>query len=74
MIDQLSRARPLTSRELDLLKELAAAGRQGVLKPAGRRSGFSRLLAARYATARPAGVKVLSYVITDRGRRALADV
>jgi hypothetical protein len=69
----VSSAHPLTSRELDLLKELVAAGRQGVLKPASRRSGCSRLLAVRYATARPAGTKFLAYVITNRGRRALAD-
>jgi hypothetical protein len=69
----VSSAYPLTSRELDLLKELVTAGRQGVLKPASRRSGCSRLLAVRYATARPTGTKFLSYVITNRGRRALAD-
>jgi hypothetical protein len=62
----------LLSRDLERLKEVAVAGRDGVLKPADRR-GYSRLIAARYVTARPAGASAFLYVITDRGRRALAD-
>ena len=59
---------PLSKRELDLRKELLIAGHRGILKRAKRRSGFSRLVAARFVTARPAGTKAISYVITDRGR------
>jgi hypothetical protein len=64
---------PLSRRELDLLKEIAVAGHRGILKPAKRRTGFSRLVAARFVTARPAGTKVFLYATTDRGRRALAE-
>jgi hypothetical protein len=57
---------------LERLKEVAVAGRDGVLKPPDRR-GYTRLIEARYVIARPSGLKALSYMITDRGRRALAD-
>ena len=68
----LSPAQRLTTSELERLKEVAAAGRHGVLKPAARRGGgYSRLVRARYVTARPAGLEAYSHVITARGRRAL---
>jgi hypothetical protein len=74
MVDHLSSAHRLSTDELERLKEVAAAGRHGVLKPAARRRSYSRLVRARYVIARPAGLEAYSYVITDRGRRALADV
>ena len=75
MAGHLSSAQRLTTSELERLKEVAAAGRHGVLKPAASRGdGYARLVHARYVTARPAGLQAYSYVITDRGRRALADV
>ena len=74
MVDHLSSAQQLSTGELERLKELAAAGRHGVLKSATRRGdGYFRLIRARYVIARPAGLEA-PYVITDRGRRALADV
>ena len=73
-MDHLSPAQRLSTGELERLKEIAAAGRHGVLKPAAQRGGgYSRLVQARYVIARPAGLEAYSYGITDRGRRALAD-
>ena len=65
--------KPLSRGELDRLQKLAEAGHRGMVRPATRRSGFSRLVAARLVKARPSGLAAIMYVITDRGRRALAD-
>jgi hypothetical protein len=74
MADQLSSAQSLSTGELERLKEVAVAGHRGVLKPAVLRGvGYSRLVKARYVTVRPAGLEAYSYVITERGRRALAE-
>ena len=62
---------PLSDNEMARLKELAAAGPRGLIK-AGRR-GFGRMVKKRYVQERPAGVVGFLYVITARGRRALAD-
>jgi hypothetical protein len=72
MVDHASRVRPLSNGDLERLKEVAVAERDGVLKSADRR-GYSRLIDARYVTARPVGTSAFLYVITDRGRRALGD-
>jgi hypothetical protein len=72
MVDDASRVRPLSNGDLERLKEVAVAERVGVLKSADRR-GYSRLIEARYVTARPVGTSAFLYVITDRGRRALDD-
>ena len=75
MVDHLSSAQQLSTGELERLKELAAAGRHGVLKSAQLLDQATVTFAdrARYVIARPAGLEA-PYVITDRGRRALADV
>jgi len=70
MVDRLSSAQRLSTGELERLKEVAAAGRHGVLKRADLRGGgYSRLVQARYVTARPAGLEVYSYVIRSRPTR-----
>ena len=54
MVDHVSRVRPLSNGDLERLKEVAVAARDGVVKSADRR-GYSRLIDARYVTARPVG-------------------
>jgi len=63
----------LSATELELMKELAAAGRRGRTVPTTSRSGLTRLVEMHYVTARPINPDTVLYVITDRGRRALAD-
>ena len=60
-------------KELELMKELAAAGRQGRTIPATSRSGLGRMIEKHYVKKSPIGVHGVRYVITDRGRQALAD-
>jgi hypothetical protein len=72
MVDHVSRVRRLSTGDIERLKEVAVAERDGVLKSADRR-GYMRLIEARYLTARPVGTSAFLYVITDRGRRALSD-
>jgi len=55
------------------LQKFAAAGRRGVIGATSRRSGLTRLIAKRYIAERAVGVNAVQYVITDRGRRALAE-
>jgi len=61
-------------KELELMKELAAAGRRGRVVPAAVRSGLVRMVDKHYVTARPISPHMILYVITDRGRQALSDV
>jgi hypothetical protein len=61
---------PLSDEELGRLKELAAAGTRGLIKT--DRRGFTRIVKKRYVLEKPAGVDRFLYVLTDRGRRALA--
>jgi hypothetical protein len=63
----------LSATELELMKELAAAGRRGRTVPTTSRSGLARMLAMRYVTERSISPDAVLYVITDRGRRVLAD-
>ena len=63
----------MNPRELELMKELAAAGRQGRTIPAADRSGLARMIDKRYVKTRLIGVHEVRYVITRRGREALAD-
>ena len=63
----------MSPRELELMKELAAAGRQGRTIPAADRSGLARMVDKRYVKTRLIGVHQVRYVITHRGRQALAD-
>ena len=63
----------MSPRELELMKELAAAGRQGRTIPAADRSGLARMVDKRYVKTRLIGIHEVRYVITHRGRKALAD-
>jgi hypothetical protein len=65
--------RLMGQRELELMKELAAAGRQGRMVPAANRSGLARMIEKHYVKTRLFGVYGIRYVITHRGRQALAD-
>ena len=62
----------LTPGELTALKELAAAGPRGRKSRAVRRD-LARLVRAQYVTEQSASMDVVVYVITDHGRRALAN-
>jgi hypothetical protein len=63
----------LTATELELMKELTAAGPRGRTMPTTSRSGLPRMVEMHYVTARQISPDTVLYVITDRGRRALAD-
>jgi hypothetical protein len=62
----------LIPREVMALKELAAAGPRGRTSRAVRRD-LARLIQAHYVIERSAKTDTVIYVITDLGRRALAD-
>jgi len=62
----------LTPIELTALKELAAAGPRGRKSRAVRRD-LARLIRAHYVTEQSASMDTVIYVITDLGRRALAN-
>ena len=63
----------MSPKELELMKVLAAAGRRGRTIPATDRSGLTRMVDKRYVKTRLIGVHEVRYVITHRGRQALAD-
>jgi len=62
----------LTPSEVTALKELAAAGPRGRKSRAVRRD-LARLIRAHYVTEQSASMDTVIYVITDHGRRALAN-
>jgi hypothetical protein len=62
----------LTPSEATALKELAAAGPRGRKAKAVRRD-LARLIQAHYVTEQSASMDMVTYVITDLGRRALAN-
>jgi hypothetical protein len=62
----------LTPSEVTALKELAAAGSRGRKSRAVRRD-LARLIRAHYVTEESASMDTVVYVITDHGRRALAN-
>jgi hypothetical protein len=62
----------LTPSEVTALKELAAAGPRGRKSRAVRRD-LARLIRAHYVTEQSASMDTVVYVITDHGRRALAN-
>jgi hypothetical protein len=62
----------LTPGELTALKELAAAGARG-RKSRAVRPDLARLIRAQYVTEQSASMDTVVYVITDHGRRALAN-
>jgi hypothetical protein len=63
----------LTPNELKRLQEFAAAGRRGRIVNAGSRTGLSNMITKRYVTERAVSAYSVLYVITDRGRRVLAE-
>ena len=64
----------LTRDEIWFLKALRAAGERGraVSAPASR-AGLARLVEMRYVTQYPQSERNTLYIITDRGRQALAN-
>jgi hypothetical protein len=62
-----------SATELELLKTLAAAGRCGRTVPTTSRAGLARMVAKHYVTALSTSTDAVLYIITDRGRSALAD-
>jgi len=65
--------RIMSPRELELMKELVAAGRQGRTVLAANRFGLARMIEKHYVKTSLVGVHGVRYVITRRGRQALAD-
>jgi hypothetical protein len=63
----------VSPKELELMKELAVAGRQGRTVAAANRSGLARMIEKRYVKRYLVGVQGVRYVITHRGRQVLAD-
>jgi hypothetical protein len=61
----------MNPKELETMKELAAAGRQGRILPAASRSGLARMINKGYVKIHPFGVHEVRYVITDRGHKRL---
>ena len=65
----------LTRDEIWFLKALRSAGARGrTVSSAESRAGLARLVQLQYVTELPQGEYRLLYIITDRGRQALADV
>jgi len=65
----------LTPKEIDLLKQLATAGKGGrTITAPTPRSGLTRLVEAGYVVDRATSMDSVLYVITDLGRNALAHV
>ena len=62
----------LTPSEVTALKQLAAAGPRGRKSRTVRRD-LARLIRAHYVTEQSASTDTVVYVITDLGRRALAN-
>ena len=62
----------LTPSEVTALKQLAAAGPRGRKSRTVRRD-LARLIRAHYVTEQSASMDTVVYVITDFGRRALAN-
>jgi DNA-binding MarR family transcriptional regulator len=65
----------LTTEEIKYLKELVAAGERGrTIAATSRREVLKRLVEAGYVVSEPISTDTVRYIITDQGRRALADV
>ena len=63
----------LTRGEVDHLKQLAAAGERGrTISVPTPQVGMKRLVSLRYVTDQAISMNTVLYVITDRGRTALA--
>jgi hypothetical protein len=63
----------MSPKELAMMKELEVAGRQGRILAAANRSGLARMIDKHYVKTSLIGVHGVRYVITPRGRQALAD-
>lgn len=64
----------LTRDEIWFLKALRAAGQRGrIVSASASRAGLARLVDAQYVTELPQSERKTLYVITDRGRQALAN-
>jgi DNA-binding MarR family transcriptional regulator len=64
----------LTRDEIWFLKALRAAGERGrIVSALASQAGFARLVDVQYVTRRRQSERKTLYVITDRGRQALAN-
>jgi hypothetical protein len=63
----------LTRDEIWFLKALRAAGERGRIVSASSRAGLARLLEMQYVMKQPQSERKTLYIITDRGRQALAN-
>jgi DNA-binding MarR family transcriptional regulator len=64
----------LTRDEIWFLKALRAAGERGrIVSAQASRRGLARLVEMRYATEQPQSERKTLYIITDHGRRVLAN-
>jgi DNA-binding MarR family transcriptional regulator len=64
----------LTRDEIWFLKALRAAGERGrIVNAPASRAGLARLVEMQYVTKQPQSERKMLYIITDRGRQALAN-
>jgi hypothetical protein len=64
----------LTRDETWFLKALRAAGERGrIVSALASHAGLVRLVEVQYVTKRPQSKRKILYIITDRGREALAN-
>ena len=64
----------LTRDEIWFLKALRAAGERGrIISAFGSNAGLARVVEAQYVIKQPQSERKTLYVITDRGRQALAN-
>jgi hypothetical protein len=64
----------MTRDEIWFLKALRAAGERGrIVSALASRAGLARLVEFQYVTQHPQSERKTLYIITDHGRRALAD-
>ena len=71
----IGQAFDLTRDEIWFLKALRAAGERGRIVSAPiSRAALARLVEVQYVTTHPQSERRMLYIITDRGRQALANV
>ena len=64
----------LTGQDLDFLKQLRAAGERGrTVQTSSIRVALDRLAKGGFVVARPTGLDLVNYRITQRGRDALVE-
>jgi hypothetical protein len=65
----------LTRDEIWFLKALRAAGERGrIIRAPASRAGLAHLVEVHYVTEHPQSERRMLYIITDRGRQALANM